>query len=119
VRRIDVKAALIKRDEARAFGGGAEHCREYLVSDRITFGSSSIEPGETGPIDWGHQGATEVWFVVKGRASIRTPRSEFNDEAVYDLEEGDVLAIPENVPHELTNTGSCTALLSWSLAPGI
>ncbi len=114
---MDVK--IVSFENARVFGGGAEHCREYYVSDRITFGTSTIEPGDTGPVDWGHKDATEVWYVVEGHIRLRTPKSDYNEEAFYELKKGDILVVPQNVPHEVTNIGDTTAVMSWSLAPGM
>ncbi len=114
---MDTKVVTL--NEARAFGGGAEHCREYYVSERITFGTSTIEPGDTGPVDWGHKDATEVWYVVEGHIRIRTPKSAYNEENTYELNKGDVLVVAQNVPHEVTNIGTVTAVMSWSLAPGM
>ncbi|MDR0852658.1 MAG: cupin domain-containing protein [Clostridiales Family XIII bacterium] len=110
--------AVIKRQsEAEISWGGPELCREYFITDRLTLGTSTLEPGETGETDWGHKNSDEIWFVVKGQVRMRTPASEVNDEATYDLQEGDAILIPEAVPHEVTNTGAVTAILSWSLAP--
>ena len=111
-------AQVLKRENARVFGT-VEICREYAKTERITLGTSTLEPGKTGGIDWGHKGATEIFFVVQGRVRMRTPNSAVNAEMTYELEEGDAILIPEDVPHELTNIGDVTAILSWSLAPGM
>ncbi len=52
---------LIKEDSARVFMDGPELCREYLVTDKITFGSSTLHPGQTGGIDPGHPVSHEVF----------------------------------------------------------
>ena len=33
---------VVRKKEARSFMEGPEHCREYLKTDKITFGSSSL-----------------------------------------------------------------------------
>ena len=45
---------VVRKDEARTFYEGPELCREYHVTEKITFGSSTLQPGETGDIDLGH-----------------------------------------------------------------
>lgn len=111
-------AHVVKKDEARLFGK-IEICREYVKTERITLGTSTLEPGKTGGIDWGHKDATEIFFVMRGKVVMRTPKSAVNEENTYSLEEGDAIVIPQDVPHELTNVGDVTAVLSWSLAPGM
>ena len=113
-----MKPVVIKKETARQFGK-IEKCREYIRSERITFGTSTLEPHTTGGIDWGHKDADEVWFIVRGIVRMRTPKSEYNNESVYELNEGDVIVVPQNVPHEVTNIGDTTAIMSWSLAPGM
>ena len=57
---------VVRKDEARTFYEGPELCREYLVTEKITFGSSTLQPGETGEIDLGHPASHGIFFVVKG-----------------------------------------------------
>ncbi len=108
-----MEVKVIREKEARTFMEGPELCREYFKTGKITLGTSTLQPGETGEIDWGHKASHEIFFVVKGRVSLRTP----NNDQRYELEEGDAILMPENIPHELTNIGDGTAVVSWSMAP--
>ena len=104
---------VVRQNEANTFNEGAELCRLYYKTGKITFGTSTLEPGDTGDIDLGHKASHEVFFVVRGDVILRTP----NTDTKYELHEGDAIIMPESVPHELTNIGSTTAIVSWSLAP--
>ena len=106
---------LLPRNDARVFFDGPEECREYITNEKITFGTSSLKPGETGAVDIGHPNSHEVFFVSRGQVRLRNPDSDTN----LDLREGDAALVPEGVPHELTNTGSEPALVTWSAAPGL
>ena len=108
-----MEVKVVKQRSAKNWYEGPELCREYFVTDKITLGTSTLEPGQTGDIDWGHPNSHEIFFVVKVKVVLRTP----NDDARYELEEGDAILMPESVPHELTNVGDTTAVISWSKAP--
>lgn len=104
---------VVRLADAKSFWEGPELCRQYFKTEKITFGTSTLEPGETGDIDNGHSASHEVFFVVKGKVCLRTPHTDTN----YELSEGDAIIMPETVPHELTNIGSGTAIAAWALAP--
>jgi mannose-6-phosphate isomerase-like protein (cupin superfamily) len=108
---MDVK--VVTQNEAETFYEGVELCHLYYKTEKITFGTSTLKPGETGAIDHGHKASHEVFFVVRGSVILRMP----NTDTKYELHEGDAIIMPETVPHELTNTGNDTAVVSWSLAP--
>jgi mannose-6-phosphate isomerase-like protein (cupin superfamily) len=103
----------VAAEGARVFYEGPEQCREYFATGKITFGTSSLEPGETGAIDPGHPESHEVFFVCQGHVRLRNPE----DGSSYDLSEGEAILVPERAPHELTNIGDVRALVSWSAAP--
>ncbi len=111
-------ARIVRQSEAETFWGGPELCRQYIKTQRVTLGTSTLDPGQTGEADEGHPHSDEIFFVVRGTVEIRTPASPHNNEATYRLAEGDAIFIPEAVPHVITNIGDTTAVLSWSLAPG-
>jgi len=96
---------------ARVFLEGPEVCREYFKTGKITFGSSQLQPGQTGAVDPGHKDSHEVFFVSKGHVLIRC------GDTCHELSEGDALLIPPTVPHELTNIGDSVALVTWAMAP--
>lgn len=108
-----MEVKVVKQDEARSFWEGPELCREYFKTEKITFGTSTLKPGETGAIDRGHKASHEIFFVVRGSVILRTP----DTDTKYQLQEGDAIIMPETVPHELTNIGEDIAIVSWSLAP--
>mgnify|MGYP005978587209 FL=1 len=39
---------VIRKLDSRVFLDGPEVCREYVVTPKITFGSSTLQPGQTG-----------------------------------------------------------------------
>ena len=110
-----MKLEVMKQGDAKTAWEGPELCRYYWKTEKITFGISTLEVGQTGDVDPGHPESQEVFYVVRGNVSLRTPDT---DER-YILNEGDAVLIPETVPHELTNVGNTTAVVSWSLAPSV
>jgi quercetin dioxygenase-like cupin family protein len=107
-----MKVKVIRENQARVFMDGPEVCREYIKTNKITFGTSSLLPGQTGGIDPGHASSHEIFYVSRGEVLMHTP----NDGEYYQLEEGDII-IPEGVLHQLTNIGSQKAIITWSCAP--
>ena len=103
---------VIKKKDARIFFEGKEMCREYVSTEKITFGTSRLFPGEEGAVDPGHSEAHEVFFVVRGRVVMTNENGLF-----VELEEGDALLVSKNVPHKIINIGAEIAVLSWSCAP--
>lgn len=110
-RRIGMETKVVKPEEAEIFMEGVEICRQYFKTEKITFGTSFLQPGQTGAVDPGHANSHEVFFVVKGHVLLRC------GEKWYDLKEGDAQIIPPTEPHQLCNIGECAALVSWSMAP--
>lgn len=108
-----METMVIKKRDARLFLEGAEVCREYFVTDKITFGTSTLLPGQRGDIDPGHADSHEVFFVVKGHVLLLTGTGG----AVYELFAQDAIIMPENMPHTLVNIGDEEAVISWSKAP--
>lgn len=104
---------VVRKKDARNYLEGPEHCREYLKTDKITFGTSTLLPGQRGAIDKGHPNSHEVFFVTRGRVLMFV---EERDE-YFELEEEDIILIPEGVSHTLINIGTEPAVISWSLSP--
>jgi mannose-6-phosphate isomerase-like protein (cupin superfamily) len=108
---MDIK--VVRKPDARSFMEGDEHCREYLKTEKITFGTSTLLPGQRGTVDKGHPGSHEIFFVSRGQILLHVPdRDEY-----FELHEQDIILMPEGVPHTLINIGETTAVISWSLAP--
>ncbi len=104
---------IVRKGEARNFMDGPEHCREYFVTEKITFGTSTLLPGQRGEIDKGHPGSHEVFFVVSGHVLLYVKEQDRH----FELFAEDAIVIPEGVSHTLINVGEETAVLSWSKAP--
>ena len=108
---MDIK--VVRKSEARSFMDGEEHCREYLKTGKITFGTSTLLPGQRGTVDKGHAGSHEIFFVSRGHVLLHVPdRNEY-----HELHEQDIILMPEGVPHALINIGEEQAVISWSMAP--
>lgn len=90
---------------------GPEVCRLYYKTDKITFGSSQLNPGQTGAVDPGHPDSHEVFFVARGSVLLKC------GDKYYEMHEGDAVLVPPSEPHQLTNIGLDIALVTWSLAP--
>ena len=104
---------VIRQEEAAVFLDGPEVCREYLATGKITFGSSTLLPGQTGGIDPGHPQSHEIFYVSRGNIMMHnTEKAEF-----FELSEGDIILVEEGEPHELTNIGMEAAVITWSCAP--
>ncbi len=108
-----MEVKVVKKSEARNFMEGPEHCREYLKTDKIVFGTSTLPPGARGAKDPGHPDSHEIFFVSRGTVLMYI---EEKDE-YHELNEGDIILMPEGVSHTLINVGEETAVVSWSLAP--
>ena len=109
---MSVEAKIIRQLDSRNFMEGLEHCREYVKSLKLWFGTSTLQPGQTGNIDRGHAQSQEVFFVAQGRVLV------FDETRYYELYAGDALLIPEGLPHTLTNIGDENTLVIWAGAPG-
>ena len=88
-------------------------CRKYFETEKLTFGTSTLLPGQRGDIDPGHAQSHEVFFVVRGHVLLLV---ETTGE-LYELFEQDAIIMPETVPHTLINIGTEEAVISWSKAP--
>ena len=104
---------VVRKSDARSFMEGDEQCREYLKTGKLTFGTSTLLPGQRGTVDKGHPGSHEIFFVSRGHIQLHVPdRDEY-----FDLHEQEIILMPEGVPHTLINVGEETAVISWSMAP--
>lgn len=108
----DLPARVIRQAEARNFMEGPEHCREYVQTEKLWLGTSTLLPGQRGNIDAGHPSSQEVFFVCRGHVLL------FDEKQYYELLAGDAIWIPEGLPHTLINVGEEMAVLAWAGAPG-
>lgn len=104
---------VIRREEAELFMDGPEVCRQYAVTEKITFGTSTLLPGQTGGTDPGHPEGHEIFFCSRGHVVIYNE----NSKKYYELKEQDILLIEEGEPHRISNIGNETAVVAWSCAP--
>ncbi len=104
---------VIRKSDARIFLEGDEVCRDYLKTDKITFGTSTLLPGQRGTVDPGHPTSHEVWFCVKGHVLLNVDGTG----QFFELFAEDMILMPESAPHQVINIGEEVAVLSWSLAP--
>ena len=103
---------VIRKLDTKVFMDGPEVCREYVVTPKITFGSSTLLPGQTGGIDPGHPNGHEVFYVSRGTVLMHnTATNEF-----YELHEEDIILVYEGEPHELTNIGTEPAVITRQTA---
>ena len=106
---------VIRKNESRVYLDGPEVCREYVITPKIVFGSSTLQPGQTGGIDPGHPEGHEVFYVSRGTVLMHNTKThEF-----YELNEGDIILVYESEPHEMTNIGTDLAVITWSCAPKV
>lgn len=102
---------LKKPSDTKIFMEGPEVVRLYFKTDKLTFGSSQLSPGQTGAVDPGHPNSHEVFFVARGSVLLRV------GDVYHEMHEGDAVLVPPAVPHQLTNIGLDIALVTFSLAP--
>ena len=103
---------LKKKLDTKIFFEGKELCRQYFATEKITFGSSQLMPGEEGEVDKGHSAAHEVFYVVRGTVVITDTKGTY-----VELEEGDAALVREGIPHKIINISDKIALVVWSCAP--
>jgi oxalate decarboxylase/phosphoglucose isomerase-like protein (cupin superfamily) len=108
-----MEVKVVRAGEARVFMDGPEVCREYEKTGKLTFGTSTLLPGQTGGVDPGHPKSHEIFYVSRGQVLMHIPETSH----WYELSEGDIILIPEGVPHQLSNIGTEKAVITWSCAP--
>lgn len=104
---------VVRMRDARSFLEGDEHCRQYVNTGKILFGTSTLLPGKRGAVDTGHVKGDEVFYVARGCVLCLFPQQDLCAE----LEAGDVVVIPPGEPHQLVNMGRDDAVICWALAP--
>lgn len=85
-----------------------------LGSEHVDFSLNRVYKSTSGP-DVGpmhyHSDTENVYYILSGKYSIRTPDEQF------DLEAGDVVFIPKGVPHSGSNRGDEDAVILEIYAP--
>ena len=70
---------IIHPKDAKVFMDEQELVREYVRTDKITFGVSRLKPGAVGGLDTGHAVADEISHVLEalvGTAEEDAPKAE-------------------------------------------
>ena len=106
-----MNSELRKPSDTRVFMEGPEVVRMYFKTEKLTFGTSQLSPGQTGAVDPGHAASHEVFFCSRGSVLLRV------GEVYHEMHEGDAVLVPPAIPHQLTNIGLDIALITFSLAP--
>lgn len=109
--KTTMQSELKHQSDARIIMEGPEVVRFYFKSEQLTFGTSQLNPGQTGAVDPGHPNSHEVFFCVRGNVLLRV------GETYHEMNPGDAVFVPPTIPHQLTNIGLDNALISFSLAP--
>jgi mannose-6-phosphate isomerase-like protein (cupin superfamily) len=104
---------VVRKSEARNFLEDEEHCRYYINTNKLLFGTSHLLPGKRGAVDTGHELGDEIFYCARGRVLCYFPHQNLYRE----LFEGDIVVIPPKEPHQLINTSTEEAVITWSLAP--
>jgi transcriptional regulator with XRE-family HTH domain len=68
------------------------------------------EAGETGDGEYGHAGR-EFGIILEGQAELM-----YGDET-YELDKGDSISFPSNIPHLIKNTGNHVLTAIWVVTP--
>ena len=106
VKRFDTREEIEFGDLKYAF---------YFKSERVTSGIGVLPPGGKGGLDEGHEGAEEVFAVVKGELTVILPDS---DEQ-YTLTFGDAIIISPGAPHIVENHSNKETLFTFNISPGL
>jgi len=61
-----------------------------------------------------HPNSEEIYYVIRGRGTVFVG----NEKNQIKVGEGDVLYIPANTPHGVTNTGRKTLVIAFFVSPG-
>ena len=102
---------IVRQEDANVFYEGPELCREYFRNDLLWLGTSLVNPGDTGAIDPGHEGAWEVFYCVTGEGFLDDGENE------YFLKAGDAMAFPPSIPHRIHNRSDEPVLMVWAGGP--
>ncbi len=104
-------ATVIRQIQARNFMEGPEHCREYIKTEKMWFGTSTLPPARAAISTRDTPARTRCSSCVKGMSYYLMSSSTTSYIA------GDAIFIPEGLPHTLINVGEETAVLGWAGAP--
>jgi len=84
-------------------------------TDRITSGIGVLPSGGKGDVDEGHEGAEEVFQVVKGELTVIFPVT--TERWILTL--GDAIIVPPGAPHIVENHGKEETIFTFNVSPGL
>ena len=88
--------SMVRKFFIRLFGVTREEIRQFLK--RITsVARMTIPPGETNLVH-NHPNDEQIYLILEGSGSV-----QIGDERV-EVDEGDVISLPANIPHAFYNT---------------
>ncbi len=87
----------------------------YYKTDRITSGVGVLPQGGKGGLDEGHEGAEEVFAVIKGELTVIFP--DTGEQLTLAI--GDAVIIPPGAPHIVENHSSMETIFTFNVSPGL
>lgn len=103
-----------RRQDNMLIREGDEWVRKVFNTARLNLCTSTLGPGMSSSLDTGHEHAEEVCYVLRGTLVIHFP----DQERYLELNAGDAVLIPTQMPHQVFNPGSDPAESVWCGAPG-
>ncbi len=85
---------------------------DVVSSERMICGLNCFEPGQTQKVH-AHAGADKLYYVLQGRGEFAV------DAETRTLGQGELLYVPEDVPHGVTNTGDERLVVAIVIAPNL
>ena len=85
---------------------------DIASSARLICGLNCFEPGQAQKVH-AHPGADKLYYVLEGEGEFSV-----GDET-RTLGAGELLYVPENIPHGVTNTGSQRLVVSIVITPNL
>ena len=83
---------------------------DMVSSERMICGLNCFEPGQTQKVH-AHSGADKLYFVLEGSGEFAVAAE------TRTLSRGELLYVPEEVPHGVTNTGDERLVVAIVIAP--
>ena len=102
---------LIRPEEHAVFSPDKMGKSTLFHSERMLVGLNAFEAGQEHRLH-AHEGMDKMYFVLEGRGLFLLEGEEL------EMEPGQMLVAPENVPHGVRNTGDERLVVMAVLAPG-
>jgi mannose-6-phosphate isomerase-like protein (cupin superfamily) len=102
--------SIIRPRDHAAFRADKMGKSTLFESARVLVGLNAFEPGQAHALH-AHAGMDKVYSVVEGEGVFLL------DDRELSMRAGDLLVVPEGVPHGVRNTGAARLLVLAILAP--